>query len=219
MISFHNVTKKYDSHLVLDGVNFNIDNNEFVVLTGASGSGKSTVIALLIGAEKPTHGSVEVDGMYVSEMDSDTLQLFRRKIGVVYQDYKLLEKKTVFENVAFAMEVCNEPDELIHERVPEVLSKVGLLDFQDKFPDQLSGGEKQRLAIARALVHQPRLIIADEPTGNLDEANVRGIVDLLTKLHAEGNTVLLTTHDPFVRELVQGRSLTLEDGKILNFES
>jgi cell division transport system ATP-binding protein len=214
MISFHNVTKKFDSHLVLDSVSFDIENNEFVVLTGASGSGKSTVIALLIGAEKPTHGSVEVDGMYVSEMPSDTLQLFRRKIGVVYQDYKLLGKKTVFENVAFAMEVCNEPDELIHERVPQVLEKVGLLHFQDKFPDQLSGGEKQRLAIARALVHQPSLIIADEPTGNLDEANVRGIVDLLTNLHQEGNTVLLTTHDPFVRDLVQGRSLTLEDGKI-----
>ena len=214
MISFHNVTKKYGSHLVLDSVSFDIENNEFVVLTGASGSGKSTVIALLIGAEKPTHGSVEVDGMYVSEMPSATLQLFRRKIGVVYQDYKLLGKKTVFENVAFAMEVCNEPDELIHERVPIVLEKVGLLHFQDKFPDQLSGGEKQRLSIARALVHQPRLIIADEPTGNLDEANVRGIVDLLTNLHQEGNTVLLTTHDPFVRELVEGRSLTLEDGKI-----
>jgi cell division transport system ATP-binding protein len=214
MISFHNVTKKYGSHLVLDSVSFDIENNEFVVLTGASGAGKSTVIALLIGAEKPTSGSVEVDGMYVSEMDFETLQLFRRKIGVVYQDYKLLGKKTVFENVAFAMEVCNEPDDLIHERVPQVLEKVGLLYFQDKFPDQLSGGEKQRLAIARALVHQPRLIIADEPTGNLDEENVRGIVDLLSNLHKEGNTVLLTTHDPFVQELVQGRSLTLEDGKI-----
>ena len=133
MISFHNVTKKYGSHLVLDGMSFNIESNEFVVLTGASGVGKSTVIALLIGAEKPTHGSVEVDSMFVSDMNADTLQLYRRKIGVVYQDYKLLGKKTVFENVAFAMEVCNEPDELIHERVPEVLSKVGLLSFQDKF--------------------------------------------------------------------------------------
>lgn len=214
MISFHNVTKKYGSHLVLDGVSFNIENNEFVVLTGASGVGKSTVIALLIGAVKPTHGSVEVDGMQVSDMDPKTLQLYRRKIGVVYQDYKLLDKKTVFENVAFAMEVCNEPDSLIHERVPQVLEKVGLLHFQDQFPDQLSGGEKQRLAIARALVHHPRLIIADEPTGNLDEGNVKGIVHLLINLHREGATVLLTTHDPLVRELVQGRGLKLEDGKI-----
>ncbi|MBN2307249.1 ATP-binding cassette domain-containing protein [Candidatus Peregrinibacteria bacterium] len=215
MISFHNVTKKYDSHLVLDRVSFSIENNEFVVLTGTSGAGKSTVIALLIGAEKPTSGSVEVDEMHVSEMDLETLQLYRRKIGVVYQDYKLLEKKTVFENVAFALEVCNESDELVHERVPQVLGKVGLLSFQDKFPDQLSGGEKQRLAIARALVHKPRLIIADEPTGNLDEANVRGIIELLNQLHEEGNTVLLTTHDPFVRELVGGRSLKLENGKII----
>lgn len=216
MISFHNVTKKYGSHLVLDSVSFNIENNEFVVMTGASGAGKSTVIGLLIGAVKPTHGSIEVDGLYVSDMNSDTLQLYRRKIGVVYQDYKLLSKKTVFENVAFAMEVCNEPDSVIHERVPQVLEKVGLLTFQDKFPDQLSGGEKQRLAIARALVHHPRLIIADEPTGNLDEENVKGIIHLLTNLHQEGATVLLTTHDPLVRDLVHGRSLHLEDGKISN---
>ena len=216
MISFHHVTKKYESHLVLDSVSFDIENNEFMVLTGASGVGKSTVIALLIGAEKPTSGSIEVDGMYVSDMNKNTLQLYRRKIGVVYQDYKLLTKRTVYENVAFAMEVCNEPDELIHERVPVVLAKVGLLNFQDKFPDQLSGGEKQRLAIARALVHQPRLIIADEPTGNLDEDNVKGIIQLLRQLHAEGATVLLTTHDPLVRELVRGRNLNLEGGKIIS---
>lgn len=214
MISFHNVSKKYGAHAVLNGISFSIENNEFVVLTGPSGAGKSTVIALLIGAEKPTAGSVEVDGMHVSDMDLDTLQLYRRKIGVVYQDYKLLSKKTVFENVAFALEVCNEPDELIAIRVPEVLQKVGLLHFQDKFPDQLSGGEKQRLAIARALVHRPKLIIADEPTGNLDEANVKGIVHLLDTLHQEGATILLTTHDPLVKELAKGRSLTLEDGKI-----
>ncbi|MDH5596868.1 MAG: ATP-binding cassette domain-containing protein [Candidatus Peregrinibacteria bacterium] len=216
MISFHNVSKKYGAHMVLSGIDFEIRNNEFVLLSGASGAGKSTIIALLIGAEKPTTGSVEVDGMVVSEMDQGTLQLFRRKIGVVYQDYKLLSKKTVFENVAFAMEVCNEPDELIAERVPEVLQKVGLLTFQDKFPDQLSGGEKQRLAIARALVHRPKLIIADEPTGNLDEENVKGIVSLLSTLHEEGATVILTTHDPLVKELVGGRILGLEEGRIIN---
>lgn len=214
MISFHNVSKKFGSHLVLDGVSFDIGNNEFVVLSGSSGAGKSTVIALLIGVEKPTNGSIEVDGMHVTDMDTATLQLYRRKIGVVYQDYKLLSKKTVFENVAFAMEVCNEPDDLIAERVPEVLEKVGLLHFQDKFPDQLSGGEKQRLSIARALVHNPRLIIADEPTGNLDEENVKGIVHLLENLHKEGATVLLTTHDPVVKDLVEGRKLSVVDGKI-----
>lgn len=214
MISFHNVSKKFGSHLVLDGISFDISNNEFVILTGSSGAGKSTIISLLIGAQKPTQGSIEVDEMHIDEMDTHTLQLYRRKIGVVYQDYKLLPKKTVFENVAFAMEVCNEPEELIKERVPQVLEKVGLLHFQDKFPDHLSGGEKQRLSIARALVHNPQLIIADEPTGNLDEENVRGIIHLLSNLHKEGATILLTTHNSVVRELVKGRTLYLEGGKI-----
>ncbi|MBU0727998.1 ATP-binding cassette domain-containing protein, partial [Patescibacteria group bacterium] len=194
MISFHNVTKKFGPHLVLDRVTFEIQPNEFVILKGTSGAGKSTVVALLMGAEKPDSGSIEVDGMMVNDMDDDTLQLYRRKIGVVFQDYKLLPKKTVFENVAFAMEVCGETNEVIHRKVPEVLEKVGLLHFQDKFPDQLSGGERQRLSIARALVHSPRLIIADEPTGNLDEGNVKGIIELLNKLHREGATVFVTTH-------------------------
>ncbi len=215
MIVFRNVTKRYGVHLVLDQVTFDIQPNEFVLLRGPSGSGKSTIVALLIGAEKPDAGTVELDKMVVNDMDEDTLQLYRRKVGVAFQDYKLLPRKTVFENVAFAMEVCGEPNELIQRRVPEVLEKVGLLQFQDKFPEHLSGGEKQRLAIARALVHNPRLIIADEPTGNLDEANVRGIVDLLKKLHADGATILMTTHDPLVQSLVGGRMLTIEDGRIV----
>lgn len=214
MISFHNVTKRFISHLVLNQVTFMIKANEFVVLKGASGAGKSTIISLLIGADKPDQGTVEVDNMLVNEMDDDTLQLYRRKVGVVYQDYKLLPRKTVFENVAFAMEVCGEIDDVIKQRVPEVLEKVGLLQFQDKFPDQLSGGERQRLAIARALVHHPRLIIADEPTGNLDEENIRGIIALFKKLHSEGTTIIITTHDPLVQELSNGRTLILENGKI-----
>lgn len=214
MISFHNVTKRFISHLVLNQVTFTIKANEFVVLKGASGAGKSTIISLLIGADKPDQGTVEVDNMLVNEMDDDTLQLYRRKVGVVYQDYKLLPRKTVFENVAFAMEVCGEIDDVIKQRVPEVLEKVGLLQFQDKFPDQLSGGERQRLAIARALVHHPRLIIADEPTGNLDEENIRGIIALFKKIHSEGTTIIITTHDPLVQELSNGRTLVLENGKI-----
>jgi len=214
MISFHNVTKKFGNHIVLEEVNFEIYPNELVVLNGASGAGKSTVVALLIGAEKPNVGTIEVDDVVINEMNSDTLQLYRRKIGVVYQDYKLLPKKTVFENVAFAMEVCEEPMSIINQRVPEVLDKVGLLQYQDQFPNQLSGGEKQRLSIARALVHNPRLLIADEPTGNLDEMNVRDIIDLFKKLHSEGATVLLTTHDPFVHGILPGRTLMIEKGKI-----
>lgn len=214
MISFSNVTKKFGTHLVLDNINFEIDKNEFVVLTGPSGAGKSTIIALLIGAKKPTHGLIEVDGMHINEMNEDMLQLYRRRVGVVYQDYKLLEKKTVFENVAFAMEACNEADELIQERVPQVLEKVGLFYFQDKFPGALSGGEKQRLAIARALVHDPKLIIADEPTGNLDEENTKGILRLLHDLKKEGATIVVTTHNPMVLELAKGRNMVLENGRI-----
>ena len=214
MIAFHNVTKKFGSHAVLEEANFEIYPNELVVLNGASGAGKSTVVALLMGAEKPNSGTVEVDDMIVNEMDPNTLQLYRRKIGVVYQDYKLLPAKTAFENVAFAMEVCEEPMDYINKRVPEVLDKVGLLGKQDRFPNELSGGEKQRVSIARALVHNPRLLIADEPTGNLDEANVHGIINLLKKLHSEGATIFLTTHDPFVHGLIPGRALNVENGKI-----
>lgn len=215
MIAFHNVTKSFGRHTVLDQVNFQIHPNELVVLNGASGAGKSTVVALLMGAYRPNTGTVEVDGLIINEMDDYTMQLYRRKIGVVYQDYKLLPKKTVFENAAFAMEVCEEPMDIINERVPEVLDKVGLLSFQDQFPSQLSGGERQRLAIARALVHNPRLLIADEPTGNLDEMNARGIVDLFEKLHSEGATVLLTTHDPMVHGMLPGRTMNIVEGKII----
>ena len=201
--------------MVLSQASFEIHPNELVVLNGISGAGKSTVVALLIGAQKPNAGTVEVDDVVINEMDDKTLQIYRRKIGVVYQDYKLLPKKTVFENVAFAMEVCEEPLDAINERVPKVLEKVGLLQFQDKFPNQLSGGEKQRLAIARALVHNPRLLIADEPTGNLDRTTARGIFELFKKLHNEGATVLFTTHDPLAHELLAGRILNIEEGKII----
>lgn len=214
MISFHNVSKRFGSHVVLEEVNFQIQGNDFVVLTGASGAGKSTIVNLLIGSDKPNQGTVEVDGVIVNEMNEETLQLYRRKIGVVHQDYKLLPKKTAYENVAFALEVCEASDEDIHRIVPEVLDKVGLLHYQDKFPDQLSGGEKQRLAIARALAHGPKFIIADEPTGNLDENNVRGILELLKKLHDEGVTILITTHDPLVRDMMNARKLNLEAGKV-----
>ena len=215
MISFQNVTKSFGPHLVLDEVSFDISPNELVILNGISGAGKSTVVGLLIGAEQPSSGVVEVDGMMVNEMDGETLQLYRRKVGVVYQDYKLLPAKTVFENVAFAMEVCEAPNEVIQQKVPELLEKVGLAPFSDHFPEHLSGGERQRLSIARALVHNPRFLIADEPTGNLDEDNVRGILDLFKKLHSEGATILLTTHDPLVHQIMPGRTITLVKGKIV----
>jgi cell division transport system ATP-binding protein len=214
MIAFHNVLKRFGLRTVLNNISFDLKAQELVILTGPSGAGKSTIVNLLIGADRPDTGTVEVDGFIVNEMDSDTLQLYRRRVGVVYQDYKLLPKKTVFENVAFAMEVCDETEEAIHRRVPEVLEKVGLLPYQDKYPEQLSGGEKQRLAIARALVHNPRLLIADEPTGNLDEDNAMSILELLKRLHEEGATILITTHDPVVKTHLEGRTLHLSNGSI-----
>ncbi len=215
MIVFHRITKRFGTHTVLDRIDFSLAPNDFVVLRGVSGSGKSTLIDLLLGAQEPDEGFVEIDGMIVGEMDGRTRQLYRRKLGVVFQDYKLLPRKTVFQNVAFAMEACGETAERIHEKVPQLLSKVGLLHFQDRYPGELSGGERQRVAIARALVHDPRLIVADEPTGNLDEENVRGILQLLQSLHREGATVLLTTHDPLVQKLARGRQMLLQGGKII----
>ncbi len=214
MISFHNVSKQYGSHKILNQINFQIHPNEMVLLSGPSGAGKSTVISLLIGAEKSNYGSVEVDGINVGDMSDKILQLYRRRIGVVYQDDKLLTNKTVFENVAFAMEVCADTNDKINQRVPEVLEKVGLLKFQDKFPHELSGGERQRVGIARALVHDPKLLIADEPTGNLDEENIKSIIELFKTLHKEGATVFLTTHNPIVQRQCHGRTLTLEKGII-----
>lgn len=214
MIVFHKVTKRFGSHTVLDKLDFSFKSNEFVVLQGISGAGKSTLINLLLGADKPNHGYVEVDGFIVNEMDTNTRQLYRRGVGVIFQDYKLLPRKTVFQNVAFAMEACNATEEEIHARVPQVLTKVGLLHFQDKYPDELSGGERQRVAIARALVHNPRLIIADEPTGNLDQENAKGIVDIFNALHKEGATLLITTHQPMVQKMIHGRHVVLEGGRI-----
>lgn len=214
MISFHNVSKQFGSHVVLNQVNFEIQPNEFVILSGASGAGKSTIISLLIGMDQSSYGSVEIDGVNVGDMNDKTLQLYRRRIGVVYQDDKLLPKKTVFENVAFAMEVCGDSEEKIHQRVPQVLEKVGLLKFENKFPHELSGGERQRVGIARALVHDPKLLIADEPTGNLDEENIKSIVELFKTLHKEGATILLTTHNPLVKELCGQRTLELLNGQI-----
>lgn len=215
MIIFHKVTKRFGAHTVLNKLDFKIKSNEFVVLQGTSGAGKSTLIKLLLGADKPDHGYVEVDGFVVNEMDRDTLQLYRRGVGVIFQDYKLLPRKTVFQNVAFAMQACGSSSDEIEERVPQVLSRVGLLEFQDKYPDQLSGGEQQRVAIARALVHHPRLIIADEPTGNLDQDNAKGIVKILKKLHEEGATLLITTHDPMVQKMIKGRHVMLEEGGLI----
>lgn len=216
MIVFENVTKKYGKTAVLDKVSLTIENGEFVSLIGPSGAGKSTFVYTLIGAEKIDSGSIMVDGYTVNTMKDRAIQFYRRRIGVVFQDYKLLPQKNVYENVAFALEVCGFEREDIKKRVPEVLDIVGLKGKARQFPHQLSGGERQRVAIARALVHNPGLIVADEPTGNLDPKTALEIIDLLLKINAEGTTILLTTHNKELVDFLKRRVVTLEDGKVAN---
>lgn len=216
MIIFDQVSKKYGVHTTLDRVNLTIGGGEFVSIVGESGAGKSTFIGLLIGALRPTSGRISVDGYAVNEMDDTLLALYRRKLGIVFQDFKLLPKKTVWENVAFALEVCGESDSAIRARVPEVLKIVGLTHRAHAFPAELSGGEKQRVGIARALVHSPALLIADEPTGNLDPATGREIMDLLLEINTAGATVILATHDRETVDRIQRRVVRLERGKLVS---
>jgi cell division transport system ATP-binding protein len=214
MIVFEDVTKKYGNTVVLDKVDLKIEPGEFVSVIGPSGAGKSTLVYALIGAEKINRGKISVDGYVVNKMKDKELQYFRRRVGVVFQDYKLLQQKNVYENVAFAMEVCGFERADIKKRVPEVLETVGLGKKGKQFPHQLSGGERQRTAIARALVHDPGLIVADEPTGNLDPKTAREIVDLLLQINKEGTTVILTTHNTSLVDHINRRVVTLEDGKV-----
>jgi cell division transport system ATP-binding protein len=215
MIIFDSISKIYPNHIVFEDFHLKIKSGEFVCITGTSGCGKTTLIKMLIGDEKPSLGKILVDDVNITDMSEKTLQLSRRLIGVVFQDYKLLLKKTVYENVAFAMEVCGESDHHIHARVPEVLELVGVLKKQQNFPLELSGGEQQRVAIARALVHKPRLLIADEPTGNLDMENSFGIMNLLLKINEMGTTVILTTHSYDMVEYVHKRVVAIQKGKIV----
>lgn len=215
MIEFKNATKKYGERFVLDNVNLAIQGGDWVWLTGASGAGKTTLIHALIGAVRLTEGEVRVDGYSIGKLDFNALQEYRRKLGIVFQDYKLLPRKTVFENVAFAMEVCGYSEKQIAERVPEVLAKVGLADARHHFPHMLSGGEKQRCAIARALIHEPRLIIADEPTGNLDPATADEIVELFLKLHIEGATVIFATHNLSLIDRYKKQRIHVEGGRVV----
>jgi len=216
MIAFENVTKKYGKATVLDRLNLSILRGEFVSVIGPSGAGKSTLIYSLIGSEKIQNGKISVDSYVINEMNARELQYFRRRIGVVFQDYKLLPQKTAYENVAFALEVCGYETADIRKRVPEVLEIVGLKEMRHQFPHQLSGGEKQRLAIARALVHNPSLVCADEPTGNLDPATAKGIIDLFLKINKDGITVILTTHNPLLVDRIRKRVVKIDHGKVVS---
>lgn len=214
MIKFDKITKEYDRP-VLSGVNLEIKDGEFVSLVGPSGAGKSTLLRLLTKEETPTSGDVFIDGISLKEVPDSEIPHLRRKIGTVFQDFKLLAGKTAFENVAFALEVSGSSEEEINQDVPQLLQIVGLSEKIKSFPHQLSGGEKQRLAIARALIHRPKIILADEPTGNLDLVNSYDVLKLLWKINELGTTVILTTHNREIVNTVGRRVVTLDNGKIV----
>ncbi|MGL5831388.1 MAG: cell division ATP-binding protein FtsE [Candidatus Altimarinota bacterium] len=215
MIIFDKVVKKYKSKRVLDGVSLSIKDGDFVSIIGPSGAGKSTLVYTLIGAEKIQAGNITVDGYRINEMSDKEMQYYRRRIGVVFQDYRLLQQKTVAENVAFALEVCGYEDKEIKKTVAASLKVVGLSEQAKNFPHQLSGGEKQRVAIARALVHSPSLIVADEPTGNLDPKTALEIIKLLVEINKSGITVILTTHNKDLVNFLNRRVVKIDNGKIV----
>lgn len=215
MIAFHNVNKSYNSQSILSDINFKISPGEFVSITGKSGAGKSTIIKLLIGEEKPQKGRVIFGPYEVNKLKPDELPALRKKIGIVFQDFKLLPTKTAYENVAFALEVEGRQQAEIEELVPQMLDLVGLADRQNHFPHELSGGMKQRVAIARAMIHRPSVIVADEPTGNLDHQNTQDIINLLLKINELGTTLILATHSRDIVNQIRKRVITLNDGKII----
>jgi len=217
MIECKNVSKIYYGDVpALENVSFKIEDKEFVNIIGASGAGKSTLIRLLHGEEKPSSGEILFEGEDIVECKRSKICQHRRSIGIVFQDFKLLLKKTVFENVAFAMEVSGKTDEEIDEDVPKVLEIVGLEGLEEKYPNEISGGEQQRVAIARALVNKPRVLIADEPTGNLDPEASWEVLDSLIKINKYGTTVILATHNKDIVDKVEKRVIILEKGKIVS---
>ena len=219
MILFENVSKIYSpTSIALQDITLGIQPREFVSLVGPSGAGKSTILKMLIAEETPTEGKVLLDGMDVTGLTLGELPYLRRRVGMVFQDYKLLAQKTVYENIAFAMEAAGKADSEIEKSVPEALEIVDLVEKQDHLPHELSGGEKQRVAIARAIINQPDVLKADEPTGNLDPANTWEIVRLLQKINELGTTVLLATHDKQIVDYLDRRVVSLERGKIIRDE-
>ncbi len=216
MIYFNNVSKIYGQDSVaLDDINLTVSSGEFISVVGHSGAGKTTLVKMILADEHPTHGSVFFESVDIHKLKQADLTKIRRRIGAVFQDFRLLPNKTAYENIAFAMEAAGKTDAEIASDVPHVL---GLVDLSNKtlhFPHQMSGGEKQRLAIARAIINQPELIIADEPTGNLDPVNAFEVIEILKKINDLGTTVILTTHNRGVVESVGRRVVTMEKGKII----
>ena len=216
MIVFDRVSKIYpDSSVALEEVSLTIEPNEFVSIVGPSGAGKTTLLKLFLAEDHPTDGNIFFEEVDVHTLGKKEINDFRRKVGMVFQDFRLLPDKTVYENIAFTMEAAGRTDEEIETDVPHVLELVDLLPKVWNFPKELSGGEKQRVAIARALVNDPDVIIADEPTGNLDPANTYDVVQILKKIHDMGRTVILTTHNKGIIDSLNKRVIAMERGKIV----
>jgi cell division transport system ATP-binding protein len=220
MIRLESVSKVYKGEVTaLRDASLNIDKGEFVFLVGASGSGKSTFIRLLNREETPTTGKIWVAGKDVGGLSSSKVPFLRRNIGCVFQDFKLLPSKTVAENVAFSLEVIGRPRNVIRSQVPAILELVGLGDKADRFPNELSGGEQQRVSVARAFVNRPLILLADEPTGNLDPATSVGIMRLLERINKTGTTVVMATHDRSIVDTMRRRVIELEHGDIIRDQS
>jgi len=220
MIRFDQVTKKFkDDFAALEDINLEIKEGEFISLVGASGAGKSTLLKLIYAEEKPTVGTVFFKDKPLDSIKRRKMPFHRRNIGTVFQDFKLLPKKTAFENVAYALEACGAPKAEIMEDVPQILDIVGLGEKMHKFPRELSGGEQQRVALARALIHKPLVIVADEPTGNLDPVSSTEIVELLLKINNLGTTVILASHDKDIVNKAAKRMVILEKGRIVGDEA
>ena len=220
MIKLSGVTKQYTQDSVgLKDIHLFIDAGEFVSVVGQSGTGKTTLVKLLIAEERPSKGKIEIGGWDITKISQRDIPLLRRQIGVIFQDFKLLPKKTVAENVEFAMQVAGESRWRIRTVVPRVLEIVGLEQKMSRYPNQLSGGEQQRVAIARSLVHRPKILVADEPTGNLDAVNTQEIIEMLKKINEFGTTILLVTHNKDVVNQLRKRVITLHDGEIVSDES
>src|SRR4030043_1506927 len=219
MIEFKNVSKYYPGDCAaVEGVSFAIDPKEFVSVVGRSGAGKTTVLKLLLKEENPSEGEILVDGRNIKNLKQKEIPAFRRRIGVIFQDFKLLPNKTAYENIAFAMEAAGRTEEDISEDVPQILSLVELVDKADNFPYQLSGGEKQRVAIGRALIHKPDILMADEPTGNLDPLHTWDIIRLLCRINELGTTVILATHDREIINALGRRVISLDRGRLIRDE-
>ena len=221
VIHFENVTKMYpnQSRAALENVNIDVEKGEFVFLVGPSGSGKSTFLRLVLKEESPTNGKIQVAGKDLARLTSWKVPYMRRRIGCVFQDFRLLPNKNVYQNVAFALQVIGKPRRFIRKVVPEVVDLVGLEGKHDRMPDELSGGEQQRVAMARAFVNRPMILLADEPTGNIDPATSIGIMKVLDRINRTGTTVVMATHDAAIVDSMRKRVIELEHGKVVRDQS